>query len=184
MNTAGSSPLNIAVLQPVPEFSKCGLKHRTTFSEPDLLVIGYGNTLRSDDAAGPLVAERVDALGIPGVRAMACRQLSPELAAELTDAVTVVFVDATTDPMREVKLVPLAPAGTGPVSTHGTDPRALLAMAQELYGAAPAGWLLTVPAEKFDHGEEQSEVTKRGIEAAVGKIVKLARMKPAVESVG
>jgi Ni,Fe-hydrogenase maturation factor len=43
-------------------------------------------------------------------------------------------------------------------------------MAQELYGTAPAGWLLKVPAENFAHGEELSEVTRRGIEAAVDEI--------------
>lgn len=141
-----------------------------TLTATTLLVIGYGNTLRSDDAAGPLVAERVDALGLPGVRALACPQLSPELAAELAEAVTVVFVDATAEATREVGLEPLVPAASSRMGSHGADPRALLAMAQELYGAAPAGWLLTVPAENFAHGEELSEVTRRGIEAAVGEI--------------
>jgi len=141
-----------------------------TLTETTLLVIGYGNTLRSDDAAGPLVAGRVATLGIPGLRAMACQQLTPELAAELAEAVSVVFVDATTDPLHEVELVPLMPSESGQVGSHATDPRALLAMAQELYGTAPAGWLLKVPAENFAHGEELSAVTKRGIEAAVDEI--------------
>ena len=141
-----------------------------TLTETTFLVIGYGNTLRSDDAAGPLVAARVDALGIPGVRVVACPQLTPELAAELAEAGTVVFVDATADVTREVVRKPLAPDDTCPVSSHATDPRALLAMARELYGRAPAAWLLEVPAEDFEHGEELSVVTARGIEAAVGQI--------------
>jgi hydrogenase maturation protease len=141
-----------------------------TVTETTLLVIGYGNTLRSDDAAGPLVAEQIGTLGIPGVRALACPQLSPELAAELAEAVSVVFVDATTDTTREVQLEPLVPAESGQVSTHGADPRALLAMAQNVYGTAPAGWLLKVPAENFAHGEGLSAVTRRGVEAAVGAI--------------
>lgn len=141
-----------------------------TLAETTLLVIGYGNTLRSDDAAGPLVAGRVAALGIPGLRAMACPQLSPELAAELAEAVSVVFVDATTDATPEVELVPLAPADTGAVSSHAADPRALLAMARDLYGTAPAGWLLKVPAGNFAHGEDLSEVTRAGVDAAVDEI--------------
>lgn len=141
-----------------------------TITETTLLVIGYGNTLRQDDAAGPLVAERIGALGISGVRAMSCPQLTPELAAELADALTVVFVDATTDTTREVELEPIAPGDSSGATGHAADPRALLAMAQELYGTAPAAWLLKVPAENLGHGEGLSPRTRRGVEAAVGEI--------------
>ncbi|MDI1336935.1 MAG: hydrogenase maturation protease [Lacunisphaera sp.] len=142
----------------------------STHTETTLLVIGYGNTLRQDDAAGPLVAERIGALGITGVRVMACRQLTPELAAELAEAVSVVFVDATSDTSREVELERIAPADSAKITTHAADPGALLAMARELYGSAPAAWLLKVPAEKFGHGERLSELTLAGIEAAVSEI--------------
>ena len=50
------------------------------------------------------------------------------------------------------------------------EPRALLAMAQELYGNAPAAWLLKVPARKFGHGDGLSDLTRWGIEAAVREI--------------
>ena len=141
-----------------------------TITETTLLVIGYGNTLRSDDAAGPHVAEQIGALGIPGIRALVCPQLAPELAAELADALSVVFVDATTDPTHEVELVPIAPADSSRVTTHTISPPTLLALAQELYGAAPAAWLLKVPAANLDHGEGLSELTQRGVETAVVKI--------------
>ena len=143
-------------------------------TETTLLVIGFGNTLRQDDAAGPLVAERISALGIPGVHALACPQLSPELAAELADVPAVVFVDATTDTESEVELVHIAPADSSRVTTHAADPRALLAMTQEIYDTVPAAWLLKVPAVNFEHGEELSVVTRRGVEAAVDEIRTLA----------
>lgn len=143
-------------------------------TETTLLVIGFGNTLRSDDAAGPIVAERIGALGLTGIRALAYPQLSPELAAELADVPAVVFVDATADAAHEVELVHIAPADSSRVATHAADPRALLALTQELYGAVPAAWLLKVPAESFEHGEELSGVTQRGVEAAVSEIRTLA----------
>ena len=34
--------------------------------EAELLVIGYGNTLRGDDGVGPRVAEAVEKLNLPG----------------------------------------------------------------------------------------------------------------------
>jgi len=143
-------------------------------TETTMLVIGYGNTLRSDDGAGHHVAERVEALRLPGVRTHTCPQLTIDLAAELAEAVTVVFVDATAGKKRDVVRIWLAPDDSCPVSSHATDPRALLALARELYGHAPGAWLLKVPAENFEHGESLSELSQRGIEDAVGEIRKLA----------
>ncbi len=63
-----------------------------------VLVIGYGNSLRADDGAGPRVAELLEAdprLG--GAVIVAVHQLSPELADDLRSAGLVVLVDATTD---------------------------------------------------------------------------------------
>lgn len=140
-----------------------------------LLVIGYGNTLRADDGAGRLVAERIEELGLARVRARPCAQLTPDLAAELAEAETVVFVDATVAPGREVRWRPLAPDDNCPVSSHAVDPRALLALARELYGHAPLAWLVTVPTEQMEVGTELSDVTRRGIEQAIEKVVQLAK---------
>ena len=51
-----------------------------------ILVIGYGNTLRRDDAVGCLIADEVACWQRPGVRSMSVAQLTPELAAELAAA--------------------------------------------------------------------------------------------------
>jgi hypothetical protein len=48
---------------------------------PEIFVIGYGSTLRSDDSAGPRAAAAVGDWALPGVRAMAAQQLTPDLAA-------------------------------------------------------------------------------------------------------
>ena len=63
-----------------------------------ILVIGYGNTLRQDDALGCLIADEVGRWQRTGVRSMSLAQLTPELAAELAAAETAVFVDARNAP--------------------------------------------------------------------------------------
>jgi hydrogenase maturation protease len=141
-----------------------------TRTETTLLVIGFGNTLRSDDASGPLVAGRIGALGLAGVRALKCPLLAPEFAAELAGAIAVVFVDATAADMGGVALVRIAPQAASQAATHALNPRTLLAMARDLYGNAPAAWLLKVPAENFAHGEELSPLARRGIEEAINEI--------------
>ena len=71
-----------------------------------ILVIGYGNELRRDDGLGPRVAA---SLAGPGVRALAVRQLTPELAEEVATARLVVFVDARVNPpAATVEVMPKA----------------------------------------------------------------------------
>ena len=76
----------------------------TPSSEPStrLLVIGYGNTLRGDDGVGPRAAEAIATLALPGVRALVCPLLTPELAEAVSQAGVVIFVDAAVDAPREV----------------------------------------------------------------------------------
>lgn len=136
----------------------------------DLLVIGYGNTLRRDDGVGPKVAEAVAELNLPGVCSFACAQLTPELAEPIAHAKRVVFVDAAVDSPREVQLRKLAPAGASQIMAHAADPRTMLALARDLYGRAPTAWWLTIPVEELGFGEELSVLAKAGIGTALDAI--------------
>ena len=144
-----------------------------------LLVIGYGNTLRRDDGVGPKVAEAVEALALPGVRALACPLLTPELAEAVSQARVVVFVDAAVDAPREVQMRKLAPAGSSQIMAHAASPATLLALARDVFGQAPEAWLLTIPAEDIGIGEELSAFTRRGLETAIEEIKRLARSRQA-----
>ncbi len=143
-------------------------------SPAGLLVIGYGNTLRSDDGVGPRVADAIAALALPGVRALTVPLLTPELADPVSQARVVIFVDAAIDAPREVQMRPLAPADTSQIMAHSASPATLLALARDVFGHAPAAWWLTIPAEELGIGEEFSPLTQRGFEAAVAEIKKRA----------
>lgn len=153
--------------------SKKSLKSLEQFparQSPNLLVIGYGNTLRGDDGVGPRVVEAVAALHLPGVRTLICQQLSPEHAAPISLAQTVIFVDAAVDAPREVQMRRLEPVDTLQPMAHATDPRTLLALARDVFGHVPQAWWLTIPAVKMDFCETLSAETRRGLEEAVNKI--------------
>lgn len=143
-------------------------------AKQNLLVIGYGNTLRSDDGVGPRVAEGIDSLHLPGVTTLTCQQLSPEHAEPISRAGTVVFVDAAVDAPREVQLRPLEPGDTTQLMAHAADPRTMLALARDVFGHAPRAWWLTIPAGQMEFGEDLSPEAKHGLNEAVGKIIKLA----------
>jgi hydrogenase maturation protease len=143
-------------------------------SPAGLLVIGYGNTLRSDDGVGPRVAEAVAALALPGVCALVCPLLTPELADPISRARVAIFVDAAVDAPREVQLRKLAPADTSQIMAHAASPATLLALARDVFGHAPEAWWLTIPAENLGIGEELSPLAQRGLEIAIAEIKKHA----------
>jgi len=139
----------------------------------DLLVIGYGNTLRRDDGVGPRVADAIAALALPGVRALACPLLTPELADPVSRARVAIFVDAAVDAPRQVQMRKLAPADSSQIMAHAASPATLLALARDIFGHAPEAWLLTIPAQDIGIGGELSAFTRCGLETAVEQIKRL-----------
>lgn len=140
-----------------------------------LLIIGYGNTLRSDDGVGPKVVENIAALNLPGTQTLSCPLLTPELADPISRADLVVFVDAAVDAPREVQLRPLAPADSSQIMAHAADPRTLLALARDLFGHAPTAWWLTIPVENLGIGEQFSALAQRGLVVAIDRIKSLCQ---------
>jgi hypothetical protein len=72
-----------------------------------------------------------------------------------------------------VKWQALAPNASNCWLGHTSDPQALLALAQALYGYAPPAWLLGVPAQGFELGAPISAVGRWGIETAARSIGEL-----------
>jgi hydrogenase maturation protease len=140
---------------------------RGTPVEPAILVIGYGNTLRSDDGVGPRVAEAVAALNLPGVRTLSCDLLTPELADPVSRVRLAIFVDAAVDFPREVRLRELVPAESSQVMAHAASPRTILALARDVFGRCPKAWWLTIPAEHLELGEQLSPLASRGFSEAM-----------------
>jgi hydrogenase maturation protease len=148
---------------------------RTTGQAGVFLIIGYGNTLRSDDGVGPRVAEAVEEFHLPGVRTLICQQLTPELAEPVSRARAVVFVDAAVDAPGEVQLRPLEPAGTSQLMAHAADPRTMLAIARDVFGHAPAAWWLTIPIANLEFSETLSPLAQTGAKAAIESILALRK---------
>lgn len=140
----------------------------------NLLVIGYGNTLRRDDGVGPKVVEAIAALNLPGVQTLVCAQLTPEFADPISRVSRVVFVDAAVDAPCEVQLRKLEPAETSQIMAHAADPRTMLALARDVFGHAPEAWWLTIPVEELGFGEELSPLAQRGFGQALREIQHLA----------
>lgn len=152
-----------------------------------VLVIGYGNPLRSDDGAGPVVAERLAAdPRLLGAEIRAEHQLTPEVAIDASRVALLVLVDADERvPAGEVVVRELAAAsgasGTraptgrdgrgGPPLTHHVDPSSLLALAAELWGAAPRTVVVGIGPQSLDLGDELTPVVAAAVPRAVDAVV-------------
>jgi len=126
------------------------------------LVIGYGNTMRGDDGAGPraaaLIAERY-----PSVTCLYPHELSPELAETIAAYSTVVFVDA--QEMGTRLSTSVVHSGSCVPGSHTMTPADLLGIASAVYGTVPEEAILVqVPAFSFDLGEQLSSRTQAYVE--------------------
>ncbi len=139
-----------------------------------VLVVGYGNPLRSDDGVGPAVAERLagDAR-LVGVSVRAEHQLTPELAFDASTASLLVLVDASVDQAPGVvsvrELEPDLDPGTA--WTHHLDPSGLVGLARELWGTAPPVVLVSVGPASLDLGESLSDIVAAAVPRAADAVV-------------
>jgi hydrogenase maturation protease len=154
----------------------------------NILIIGYGNTLRGDDGVGQRVANSATSWGMPGLTAIAVSELTPELAEPLAAAALAFFVDARCAVEgTTVEIQTLKPRVTGGIMAHAMDPRTLLGLAEALAGRSPPSWLVMVPGADFSFGEGLSAIGERGAEEALERIralieVESARSDPALPS--
>ena len=124
------------------------------------LIIGYGNSLRGDDAVGPCLATTLGGLAV--------QQLVPELAECLASEERVVFIDARTDlAPGDVQIMPV---DGDSASSHWCSPVWLLRLALEVYGKAPEAVLVGIGAQSFDLGAPLSPAARAGMEKALAKI--------------
>ncbi len=148
-----------------------------------ILVIGYGNDLRGDDAAGRRLAAQIEAWTLPGVEVRALHQLTPELAEPLAAAERAIFLDAhPTSSGTDVRVQSLQSATPTAALAHTCDPRGLLALAQTAYGRAPAAWWVTIPASDFSFGASLSPLTERGMADALVTVRHLLAPSPAADA--
>jgi hydrogenase maturation protease len=135
-----------------------------------ILVIGYGNTLRGDDGVGYQIGETIADWQIPQVRSIAIHQLLPELAIAMADVDIVVFIDAIASInslTQNINITPLPPDSDVTFSTHIITPQLLLSLTQRLYSKTPDAYLLTIPAIDFTLGNTLSPITSTGQKLAL-----------------
>jgi hydrogenase maturation protease len=146
-----------------------------------ILVVGYGNSLRSDDGAAHVVTSRLQQQELSQVQVLSVQQLTPELAETLSQVQLAIFVDvymSDGDTQLRVESLPSQEQLESEARwkwIHQATPRSLLALTKQVYGVSPEAWWVLIPAVNLDLGETPSAIAQSGIDAATEYILQHLR---------
>jgi len=131
-----------------------------------LVVLGWGNDSRGDDALGPALLDRI-AAAWPDLPIVDDYQLQIEHALDLVDAACALFIDAGKGTPAPFAFSRLAPKRDTTHSTHALSPEAVLDVYAQVRGEAPPpAFALCVRGESFELGEGLSRAGVERLEAA------------------
>lgn len=145
---------------------------------PKILILGYGNPGRGDDALGPELIARLEPLAVEPplsstLTLLTDFQLQVEHVLDLAHQDLVLFVDAhlsTTPPFRFERVVPDAVPS---FSTHWVSPGTLLKVFQDLYGRTPPSYLLGIRGDAYELGEPLSDAAEKHLRQAIDWVLAL-----------
>jgi hydrogenase maturation protease len=137
-----------------------------------ILIIGYGNSLRGDDAVGCLAAEelRQHYHDNPNVQVIASHQLTPEMAEDISRCDFVIFLDASSSAEPgKIWQAPVLPKAEPAGFTHQLTPASLLSAAEKLYGRVPEAACITLAGWSFKLDNKLSRRAKMLLPVLVGQ---------------
>lgn len=142
----------------------------STPTVPPILVFGWGNLSRGDDALGPMCLDHLRAL-FAGDRRVECLddyQLQVEHALDLVGRQRVLFVDASLNCQAPFEVTQLHAAQDASFTTHAMSPQALMQVFADLQGVAPPPCtLLAIRGARFGLGEPPSAQALKHLDAAL-----------------
>lgn len=139
-----------------------------------ILIFGYGNPSRGDDAIAPELISRLETLQPAGVELLTDFQLQVEHALDLEDRELALFIDASVSGAPPYAFSRLLPQQDKSYSSHEMSPAAVLHVYQKINARPPPpSYLLAVRGEFFDLGEPLSEAAAANADAAFALLQKL-----------
>jgi hydrogenase maturation protease len=143
-----------------------------------VLILAYGNPLRSDDGIAWRAADALEAkLPKYEVEILRLHQLGPELAEIASRSEFIIFLDAASVPSSlpgEIRVEEIGSERTDPREaspfSHVLSPQTVITLADTLYGAHPKAILITVTGANFDHGESLSPSVEAALPVLIDRI--------------
>jgi hydrogenase maturation protease len=147
-----------------------------------ILIYGYGNPGRQDDALGILLAQKIDVWAkenkYDNIFTDTNYQLNIEDAYKLNDYDIVIYADASIEDINEHKFHAIKPIMNPKFSMHSVSPEFVLGLCQEIYEKVPEAYLMHIKAYKWEFMAELSEPASKNLEGAFAYLIsKIQEMK-------
>lgn len=124
-----------------------------------ILVFGYGNPSRGDDALGPLLLDFLEQhVDLSGIELLSDFQLQIEYALDMQHRELVLFADASVACVDSFDFAELKAAKDITYTTHAMSPAAVLQVYQSILGQSPPPcFLLGIQGLSFELGDGLSD---------------------------
>lgn len=134
-----------------------------------ILIFGYGNLSRGDDALGPLLLEAIqEKVDLPTCEILSDFQLQVEHALDLENRKLVLFVDAAFSCTANFELMQLQPIKDKSYTTHAMSPASVLQVYQSIIKLPPPPcFLLSIQAFQFELGAAMSQQATKNLQLAL-----------------
>ena len=134
--------------------------------ESKILIVGYGNPYREDDAIGHVIAEAIEKWAaekkFDNITVITAYQLELEMVEDVAEHDFVVFIDAHVENYsNEIVFDKVVPKESKGFTTHVFGPGDLATLSKKFYNHIPEIFILSVPGYKFDLGDNLSEKTEK-----------------------
>ncbi|HNW97977.1 MAG TPA: hydrogenase maturation protease [Bacteroidales bacterium] len=136
-----------------------------------ILIYGYGNPGRQDDALGVLLSERIEkwiaSENIMDVETDSNYQLNIEDSAKIADFDTVIFCDASLEEIHDYVFTKVCPNDSQiEFTTHAASPAYILDLCEKVFSKSPDTYLLHIKGYEWEFKEGLSENAQINLEKA------------------
>lgn len=134
------------------------------------LILGYGNTLRADDAFGVDVATSLQNFSLENTDILTAFQLTPEMALELLPYSHIIFIDAAFNETHSYTLACTLENSSKLNLSHHISAFHLMEIVNSLYGHFPSFEIFSMLGNNFE-----TIINKEAYDEAVKKTVDFYR---------
>ncbi len=138
---------------------------------PEILIYGYGNPGRQDDALGVMLAERIEQWAhdnkLQNIHTECNYQLNIEDAHKISLFDIVIFADASKENIEGYSYTTLEPSAKTNFTMHAVSPAFILYLCNQIYGNNPASYLLHIKGFDWQFMQEISEGAKTNLDHAI-----------------
>jgi hydrogenase maturation protease len=142
------------------------------------LVIGYGNTMRSDDGVGVWIANKIGSLNFPDIEVRTFHQLGMELVPDLISYDRVIFADGAVEGEPTAHRTCVPSDSSASTSEHNITPEYLQRLALDVFGLSLDVHLFTARGDSFEFGFDISPAAQRRADDVIIQIISLLRQLP------